>query len=379
MKYVGFYEIKHSKLYRNSTIAAINKMNYITEVLRRSGASVNIISPSWMGKNSSVNFIKNKRVNLNEKVNVTFFPSWKHRTKVGRNLKIVFSLTCLFLYLLVTTRKNEKIIVYHSQWLSWPVRWSKYIRKYHVILEVEEIYGEVWKNSKLLNHWEKKLLDSADSYILVSDKLQERFNKRNKKSLVLYGAYEPKYTLNDSKLEDNFIHLVYAGSIDRVKGGAFQSLEIARRLPLNYKLHILGGGNEECLNELKETIKSINSEKGYEAILYKGILHGKDFTDYLNKCNIALNPQNQGEYMNTAFPSKVITYLAHNLDVVSTPIESIRFSKIAKYIKFSKGDSVSDFIKTITPIEGQTTNKYSNIIAQLDREFTEDLNELLER
>lgn len=377
IKYVGFYDLTNSKEDRVSSIPAVKKMEYITSAICRGGFSVNIISPSWMGKKTQKRVSKQKKINLNENVAITFTPSWKHKTKLGSKLKIIFSLIWLFFYLLFNTKKNEKIIVYHAQWLSLPIRIAKRIRKFQVVLEVEEIYSEVWENSWLLNKWEDNLLSNADYYIFVSDKLKKRFSQNNRESIVLYGAYESENNKKELKHNDSYIHLVYAGSIDHIKGGAFNSLEVMKKLPNKYKLHILGGGKSHSIEELNNKISKINARKGYESIIYNGILHGEEFTNYLLKCDIALNLQHQGEYMNTAFPSKVITYLSHNLKVISTPIESIMMSRVSQYIHFSKSDEPEDFIETIIKTELSDTKKYSNIINDLDIEFVFNLKKLL--
>ena len=49
-----------------------------------------------------------------------------------------------------------------------PIKAARFIKKLEVILEVEEIYTEVWKDKRPLID-EKKYIDIADKYILLSD------------------------------------------------------------------------------------------------------------------------------------------------------------------------------------------------------------------
>ncbi|WP_239745301.1 glycosyltransferase [Mammaliicoccus sp. F-M27] len=377
IKYIGFYDIENSISDRVSNIAAIKKMDYITNSLIKIGYNVEIISPSWMGRNSTVKFEKKQVLKRNESHKVTRCLSWYTKSKTAEKIKIMYSLIWLFLYLLINVKKGESVLVYHVEWLSYPVRMAKFIKRFELILEVEEIYSKVWKKSKLLEKMENKLIKSGDKYLFVSDELRKLFDIEDEKCIVLYGAYNVVELEDNKKFNKENIDLVYAGSIDEVKGGAFKSLDIILGLPANYKLHILGSGNEKNIKTLNNKIKEINKIKNDEACYYVGLLHGEKFDDYLMKCDIALNPQHIGDYMGTAFPSKIISYLSHNLHVVSTPIKSVKSSKIKDYIVFANNDQTQSFIKAIESINLSNENQTTNIIRNLDVRFLNDLNKLL--
>src|SRR5699024_890744 len=145
-----------------------------------------------------------------------------------------------------------------------------------------------------------KLINVADKYILVSEELKRFLKLKNKENVILYGAYNQVNIKERKKSDNEAINLVYAGSIDEVKGGAFKSLEIIEKINGNYLLHILGGGSDNKINVLKRRIREINKKKGKEVCKYVGVLHGREFNEYLKNCDIALNPQNSGDYMQTA-------------------------------------------------------------------------------
>ena len=106
IKYVGFYDLPNSKSNRVCNLAATNKMNYIASAIVRAGYDVEIVSPSWMGDDSTVKYEKQKNVKIDDNICVNFCPSWKTTNKVTRNMKILFSLIWLFLYLLLNTQKK---------------------------------------------------------------------------------------------------------------------------------------------------------------------------------------------------------------------------------------------------------------------------------
>ncbi|RIO01045.1 glycosyltransferase, partial [Mammaliicoccus sciuri] len=300
-----------------------------------------------MGINKKVKYEKKQVLKRKENLMITRCLSWHTKSKITEKIKIFYSLVWLFLYLLINTKKGENILVYHAEWLSYPVIMAKFIKRFELILEVEEIYSKVWKKSKSLEKMENRLLKSGDKYLFVSDELRKLFDIEDEKCTVLYGAYNVVEIEERKKFDKEYIDLIYAGSIDEVKGGAFKSLDIILELPSNYKLHILGSGKEKSIKALNNRIKEINKIKNDNVCYYSGVLHGKNFNNYLMKCDIALNPQHIGDYMGTAFPSKIISYLSHNLHVVTTPIKSIKTSIIKDYIVFANDDQTQSFIEAI--------------------------------
>jgi len=375
IKYIGFYDVPDSKCDRICGLAAANKMNYVCDVLNRIGYNVNIISPSWMGRNSEVKFEKGKTVEIHSGLKVTFCPSWMTHNKVTGSIKILFSLVWLLYYLLVNANKDEKILAYHTPWISLPIRLAKLIKRFKLVLEIEEIYSDVWNSFKMFRKTEMKLINAADAYILVSDVLKSRLNLNNKNSIVLYGSYIPVRKQMNRDSEN--INLVYAGSVDTTKAGAFNAVKAMQYLPDYYKLYIIGDGSKENLSKLESLIKEVNAACKREACVYNGILHGEEYSDYLLKCDIALNPQHVGDYMVTAFPSKVLSYLSHNLRVVSTEIESIKKSSVSEYIVYAKSDNPRDFAEAILSVNLNTSYSCVSVIEKLDSEFLNSIKSIL--
>jgi penicillin-binding protein-related factor A (putative recombinase) len=96
-------------------------------------------------------------------------------------------------------------------------------------------------------------------------------------------------------------------------------------------------------------------------------------------CHIGLNPQNEGEYMNTAFPSKILSYLSHGLVVVSTRVRSIQESKISKLINFTEDDNPKSIANTIKAINIDKQPDNVHLIKKLDMDFTKALGDLLKK
>lgn len=365
IKYFGFYDVAGSNCDRVSNLAAVNKMNYIAACLNKAGHKVKFISPSWMGDKSQIKFKWFENIHVDEGVEALFFPSWKTNTKIFRNLKIIFSLVALFIYMVLNVSRSEKIIVYHVPWLSLPVRIAKKIKGFNLVLEVEEIYKDVSTINKYFEVLEDDLLACADSYIVSTELLEHRVINGQGKCIVLYGNYD---VMNDGteKFSDGLIHLVYAGIIDFHKKGAFNALDAMKFLPPSYVLHILGFGETERLNAAISTITAEFKCK----IIYEGIKKGEEFKKFCSRCHIGLSTQSMdGDYLLSSFPSKILTYLGIGLNVVSCNVKCVQISKIGDlvdYYDIDKPEAIADAIQKVS-LQAATVSRDRLFI--LEQEF----------
>lgn len=371
VKYIGFYDFS-SGSNRVCNLAATNKMDYICSAIVRAGYNVEIISPSWIVDDIENNYEKQRTIKIDENICVTFCPSWGTNNKLFRNIKIVFSLMWLFMYMLFNVSKDENILVYHVQWISIPIRMAKFFKRFKLILEVEEIYSDVWNTNRCLSYMEKMLIEAADSYIVVSDILKERL--KNKRCIILYGGYSTNLE-GCAKQNSDKIELVYAGSIDGTKSGAYNAIESMKYLPNIYRLNILGFGDYNDIVKLKGLIWEANMH-GKECH-YFGTKVGEEYDWILSNCDIALNPQYQGQYMNTAFPSKILSYLSHNLRVVSTRIKSVELSLLSPLITFPNEDSAKSFANAIMSIDLKQPYDSVAKVKELDCVFIKEIGEFL--
>lgn len=373
IKYVGFYDPLNSPENRVYSVAAVSKMNYVAKTLANIGYNVNIISPSWNSDSiTSKLFFKSRIVKIDDNIFCRQWFSFYTNIRILRYIKIVLTLFWLFAYLLIHTRRGEKIIVYHSPWLSYPVLLAKKIRNFELVLELEEIYADITSLSKWFDKQELKIIQQSDKYILASDLLVKKIPS-NKPFVILYGAY-PRVKCEESFFNDGKIHILYAGIIDTAKAGAFLAIEIARYLPENYIIHIIGFGDVDLLN--KKIIEINNSSLC--KVVFDGEKRGKEFIDYCYNCNIGLSTQRStGEYLNTSFPSKIISYLSMGLEVVSGDIECVKISKIGSLINYYQVDDPKYVAQTILNVKITDKNNKIRVIESLDNEFLLNLDMLL--
>lgn len=366
--YVGFYsdEIGNNEG-RYSSPAAVDKMSYIATSLIRAGYCVEILSPTWSIKNEW-KYISGRVNNDIPNLTIRFMPLICSPFKVIRYLNILFSLLWVFLKLILNVKRNEKILVYHSLLFSLPVSWAKKLKKFKLILEVEEIYGDVSPLHPYFGSIENKLLSVADSFLYSTDLLIDRLGEE-KNYIIIYGAYkiyEKKLMMNDGK-----VHILYAGIIDTHKAGAFNAIESARFLPANYIMHIIGFGDVDKLNK---RIEQINKESDCK-ILFDGSKSGDDYINYCQKCHIGLSTQrNEGKYLETSFPSKILSYMSLGLKVVSCKIKCVEKSKINTFMTYYDNDNPESIANAIMKVNLQEFNSDSiKAIYNLDHTFIDEI------
>jgi glycosyltransferase involved in cell wall biosynthesis len=375
LKYVGFYDtLSNIDENRNSVLAAKNKMDYIINAFNRCGYSVEVISPSWT---TNKKFYTGKKIQINAQATLKLFPTLPWMGKLLKLFSVFFSFLLLFFYLIITVRKGEQIVVYHSRWLSLPIYLLKKFKpSTQLVLEVEEIYNDV-HYSKFWGHIEYKLFDLADKYIFPTELLNEKLNKNDKPYLVIYGTYQVEKKIN-SEFPDQKIHAVYAGTLDPRKGCQIAATT-AEFLPENYHIHIIGFGTKQDKALLLNKIEEI-SKKTDAIVTYDGLLSGEEYIKFLQKCHIGLSTQIlNANYNETSFPSKILSYLSNGLRVVTVKIKSIEVSSISEKLFFYDGENPKSIAETIKSINVKDPYDSIGLIKMLDEEFVKNLKALLEK
>ena len=363
MKYLCFFDTKTNN--RPANIAAVNKIKYICSVFSEVGVDVEIVSCATTAPEA----IAPQLERLDRHTTVRYFKT--DRTKNSRfwRLKeIVRRHLLVFGYLMRHTKRGEKVIVYHSLAIMRSVMLAHRLKGFHLLLEAEEIYNDVFVRSKRNQKTEKKFLASADSYFFPTEILAAKVNTEHKPQAVIYGAYEVK-RLNVRPFTDGRRHIAYTGSFDPNKGGLFTALETARFLGKDCCLHVLGLGTEDAVQKLRDFIAEHSGRDACE-IVYDGVLSGDAYNAYLQRCDVGLSTQNPAaKFNNTSFPSKVISYLANNLRVVTFPIEVLKASEMDSLLYYYESDSPEEIARVIREIDYDTAYDSQSLILKLADEF----------
>lgn len=373
MKYLAFYdEIDNKYENRNIVLSANNKIKYILNCIEKLELPCHIISASGtLGKDP----VKKKRTQISKHISLELLPSLGRKNKIFKVIDRLY-IKLRILKKLLKINKSETLLVYHSLYYMRLVTIAKKIKKFRLIIEVEEIYGDVSENTKVSSS-EIEYFKIADGYLFSNDLLNSKVNILNRPYAIIYGAYQAEKKVVE-RIEDGKIHVVYAGTFDSQKGGVTFAISAAEFLDENYHMHIIGFGSnkekENMLNALDET-----SKKTKCTITYDGLLSGKDYIRFLQGCHIGLSTQNaNAKFNDTSFPSKILSYMANGLMVVSARIPVVTNSKVGEYMYYYDSQTAEDIADVIKMIDTGDIYDSRNAIEELDKLFQNEFQKLLE-
>jgi glycosyltransferase involved in cell wall biosynthesis len=91
--------------------------------------------------------------------------------------------------------------------------------------------------------------------------------------------------------------------------------------PADLKLVLVGGGEQDA--ELREQVERLGLQ---ESVLFAGFVSFELLPSYLQLADVAINAMHRSLVSNTAFPNKVIQYLASGVPVVSTRLKGLEMT-----------------------------------------------------
>lgn len=369
IKYIGFYNVNEIKPNRSISLAGRNKMDYTISVLKDIFQSVEILSPACVVNNSA----KGGNIKLQEGVSLRLFRNISPYNRFCKFFNYYYSQLQLFVYLLKNVRQNDRVLVYHSLTYKKFIIWAKKIKHFKLILELNEIYSDVSQEFEKYRNLEKYVIKYADGFLFSNDLMNDMFNLACKPYALEYGVYKCSKSLSE-RFDDGKIHIVYAGTFDPSKGGK-AAVEAAAYLTKNYHVHILGFGTEKQKSNIKRSIDEVN-RKCVATVTYDGLLDGDEFLAFLQQCHIGLSTQNpDAAYNDTSFPSKILTYLANGLQIVSVDIPAISQSKLAPVITFYKEQTPKTIAEAVMAVKN--FEPHYELLNSLDNQFRGELKHLM--
>lgn len=372
--YIGYYNCDPIRQEQRIVApAAESKMEYIIEALSQvTGNAFEVISPA---QTRACCFFKGKKQEIKDRVFLKTFPSFNSKNKFFRILGHLLTRLAFFTYLLIHVKKEDHLLVYHSLAYKNTIKYIHKIKKCKLTIEVEELYSDVEGDPERRKK-EIAYLQNADSYIFITEMLRREVNT-GKEFAISHGTYRvlPDYGF---RFDDDRIHVVYAGTFRKAKGGAYTAIEAAQFLDSRYTLEVLGGGSDEENAAICALIREV-SQKTDCKINYVGFKSGRDFNAYIQACHIGLSTQPADAKFNaTSFPSKVLMYMSNGLRVVSVRIPAVETSKVGEYIDYYDSPSAKAVADAICAVSFGTGGDSRTVLLDLHREFIEKLQRLLQ-
>ena len=352
--------------------AAYTKSNYLLHCFRRLDLDIHILSASMTKGPTSVG---GRVERIDERTVLELLPC------EGRHGHLRNGFTRLFFQLRLLSRlkklvqNGDTLWVYHSVGLMWAVTRLKRCRKFRLILEMEELYGDAWQSPRISRR-EVRYARLADAYIFPSEELNRRVNSCGKPYVMTHGTYWLSHS-ECRPASDGTVHVVYAGTLEPLKGGVYAAIDAAKYLPRNYHVHILGTGTDEHLRGMRERLDAVSAVSACK-LTYDGVLYDTAYTDFLHACHIGLSTQDpSGVFNATSFPSKVLSYMASGLRVVSARIPVVESSLVGDYLYYydeQTPDSIAAAIQRVDLTDGYDGKA---VLRRLDQDFLGNLKEII--
>ena len=372
MLYIAYYTKPDDA--RLSSPAANEKIKSISKALGENGVSVEILSTCTVA--SKGRFIRGRKFKVFDNVVCRQYSLFNTKFGPFRRLQYIWASLRIFFTLLFRVKRGEDVLVYHAIERIPPVKLAKKIKKFRLVLEVEEIYAKTLKLRKKEEKRELQIIELADAFIFPTKILNDKVNTKNKPYCIIHGTYEARPIL-EKPLADK-IHVLYAGTLAPTKG-AFMAVECARFLSENYHIHILGYGDKSLVENIENKINEIKRQNKCE-ISYDGYIKGESLDRLMQKCAIGLCPQNQDAlYNDVAFPSKILTYMANGLRVVTSKFPAIETSAVNEYMYYYDNQSAESVASAIRSVKLDDNYDSRQVLSNLRDEFKKDVKKVLNK
>jgi len=96
-------------------------------------------------------------------------------------------------------------------------------------------------------------------------------------------------------------------------------------------------------------------------------------------CTLGLNPQIWGDYMLYAYPSKLLVYLSLGLNVVTSPLKTLKVSSVNPYFNYFEEESPQSIARAIIDTKIYSEEELTSVIEKLNEDFVKDLIRLISK
>ena len=365
-----YYPTHKPDVPRNYSPATCAKLEYIFACLERAGTDVWVLSAGEnRGREGSVE-------QVGEHLTVELLPCDRRGNPLERVLTGIKFRRLLGQRIDELVNDGDVVLVYHALSMMKHLKRLKTKKNVRLIVEVEEIYGDVSKKKRIAKR-EWKCLQLADAFVFPTESLNDKINQRQVPYAISHGTYTVVPPMGTKLFHDGLIHCVYAGTLDPRKGGAEAAIRMAEYLPQGYHVHILGFGTPQQIESVNRLIRQV-SGRAVCQITYDGVLRGDEYLGFIQSCDVGLSTQNPEEAFNdTSFPSKILSYMANGLRVVSVRIPVVEKSGVHEYMYYYDEQTPEAIAAAVCAIDFSSSYDSRRIIEQLDGDFCRSIQRIL--
>ena len=200
------------------------------------------------------------------------------------------------------------------------------------------------------------LLDCVDSFVFLTEQMNEVLNFNDKPYIVLEGIYDvnEKTIRNiEKKNQEEIKTIVYTGSLNE-KFGILNLISAFERInDKSLNLIICGKGDSEEIIKTRSLVD--------KRIKYLGQINNFESTKIQKKATLLINPrQNNEEFTKYSFPSKNIEYLGSGNPVIAYKLSGIP-KEYDNYFIYVEDDTIESLSATIVRILNLSEEKRKEI------------------
>lgn len=273
--------------------------------------------------------------------------------RLSRYLTLFFSsLFYMFKWAYMHRKSSQSYVIADPLVLisSMPCRFVSQLFGLHtsaIITDVPTLATNMKKNDRGLirrfNNVYQKISDhdsyKYDSYITLTDSINERMNPHNKPFVVVEGVAD---VADETVESEHSNYIMYAGGVYEMYGVKSLVDAFIKLNSSEYELHIYGNGS------YVPEIESLN--KIYPNICYKGCLTPEEIVQMEKKAKLLVNPRPIGEdFSKYSFPSKTMEYMLSGTPVISTRLPGIPKDYFEHMYYFEK-DSCDGIYETLKEV-----------------------------
>jgi glycosyltransferase involved in cell wall biosynthesis len=192
------------------------------------------------------------------------------------------------------------------------------------------------------------LIKSFDSYLFLTEDMNELINKENKPYLVIEGLVDVNMKEVDNILANKYQKkiCIYAGGIEKKYGIKYLTEAFIKANIENSELHIYGNGDFE--EELIEICKNNNNIK------YFGVMLNDYIVQEELKSTLLINPRpTNEEYTKYSFPSKNMEYMVSGTPVLTTKLPGMP-KEYYQYVYLVEDESIDGLSQMLVKILSKT-------------------------
>lgn len=274
---------------------------------------------------------------------------------------------------------EDTVVAYHSLLTAEILLRAKAAQGFRLVLELEEIYQDMTPCTLRERAAENSIAQAADGYLLAAWSLTKKI-PAGRPFVVINGNYAlPEQGESAIPASDGRIHCLYAGTFEPAKQGARIAIEAAEFLPENYCMHIGGYGTPQQVEEVRERIAQVQTRSRCE-IRYEGFLTGAPYEALLARCQIGLSTLVPNEkFSELCFPSKILVYLSHGLNVVSGNTQAVRESDVGDLLSYYQSQTPQAVAAAIQQVELGCAADPKQRLRALDEKAGREIRQLMER